>query len=80
MWAWGPRPCGPQPQKAVATHGGWTARAIKWGSSEFDPVYLPQILSLIRHNARPGLISMASDPVIPLRLRPPDTGVRLQGF
>jgi len=30
--------------------------------------------------ARPDLISMASDPVIPLRLRPPDIGIRLQGL
>ncbi len=40
-----------------------------------DPVVSP-----MRQIARPGLISMASDPVIPLRLRPPDIGVRLQGF
>ena len=30
MWAWGPRPCGPQSQKDVANPAGWTACAIKW--------------------------------------------------
>jgi hypothetical protein len=38
MWAWGPHPCGPQSQKEVATHVGWTDCLSLWDSGRFEPI------------------------------------------
>ncbi len=33
QWAWGPHPCGPQPQTDVTPHVGRIVFVIKWDSS-----------------------------------------------
>jgi len=40
LQAWGPRPCGPQSQKTVATRVVWTADAMIWDSCGSDTIWL----------------------------------------